>query len=498
MDKISIELAESRVCDIAEYKTYYELTNRICWYDEPNLNGVELPYDDNAEATAQTLVDMPIVAKYVVDENGEPNLGGHEAKRDGNGDIVFNTVPVGTHTGVEIKKEEVELPSGEKKKLPVLYATQKVWKRYKNYCEAILRLFNAGKLHSSWEISSSEYTFKDGIKILTNYVFEGNAFLGDNVPPAYGNTAKVTALSTEGEIMAASAIAKDVIEQAEMPEENKVEAPVAETAPAEETESVAETEPVAEEEVVEEIAEPTENAEPQPTEEPTPDEGETPPLTGDEIYEALWAWVRESRTDDNWVYLAYWFPADNLFWTHNVDTEAEFEFTEHGYTVDGRVITVGEGRPITLKVSPRGFNAEIERLESEKNDLAAQIVEDNTALSEKDNHIAELEMVKQKYDEIVAEREKNERDEKIAELRDFAKSSGVVTEDEIREGDIASMINALNEKDIKALIADRLVEKIARKPKSEKHISTSVRTEIVSDAPVKDNGAAEFRKYLHN
>lgn len=471
MDKISIELAESRVCDIAEYKTYYELTNRICWYDAPNLNGVELPYDDNAEAEAKTLIDMPIVAKYVIDENGEPNLGGHEAKKDGNGEIIFNTVPVGTHTSVEIKKEEVELPSGEKKELPVLYATQKVWKRYKNYCEAILRLFKAGKLHSSWEISSSEYTFKDGIKILTSYVFEGNAFLGDNVPPAYGNTAKVTALSTEGEVMAASAIAKDVIEQAKSPEDNKIE----ETA--EEPVGGGEPEPVGE----------------SAAEDPAAD---IPPLTNEDIFGAICLWFREHR-GDAWSYIAFWFPSDNLFWTHSED-ETTFEFTEYAYTIDGHELSIGEGRPITLKVSPRDINAEIDRLESEKNDLAEQIVEHNKALSEKDEQIAELETVKAKYDEIVAEQEKNERVERIAELRDFAKSSGVITEDEIREGDIASMIDGLKVNDIKAIIADRLVEKMARKPKSEKHISTSVRTEIASETPVKDNGAAEFRKYLYN
>lgn len=481
MDKISIELAESRVCDIAEYKTYYELTNRICWYDAPNLNGVELPYDDNAEAEAKTLIDMPIVAKYVIDENGEPNLGGHEAKKDGNGEIIFNTVPVGTHTSVEIKKEEVELPSGEKKELPVLYATQKVWKRYKNYCEAILRLFNAGKLHSSWEISSSEYTFKDGIKILTSYVFEGNAFLGDNVPPAYGNTAKVTALSTEGEVMAASAIAKDVIEQAETPEDNKIEEPVAE-----------DVEPAAPVESVEADGADTDGAQAEETA-----AEEDPPMTNDEIYEALWNWVRARRTDNEWFYIAFWFPADNLFWTHG-EYDPMFEFVEYPYEIDGRTVTVGEGRPIALKVSPRDVNEQIEKLENEKNDLAEQIIEHNKALSEKNKQIAELETVKAKYDEIVAEQEKNERVERIAELRDFAKSSGVITEDEIREGDIASMIDDLKVNDIKAIIADRLVEKMARKPKSEKHISTSVRTEIASETPVKDNGAAEFRKYLYN
>ena len=68
----------AEIVDVAEHSTYLELTSRICYYDAPNLNGDMLPYDDTTLDRAQTLVNMPVQAKYRVNANGEASLGGHE------------------------------------------------------------------------------------------------------------------------------------------------------------------------------------------------------------------------------------------------------------------------------------------------------------------------------------------------------------------------------------------------------------------------------------
>ena len=111
MEKININFA-SKTIDIAEHENYILLTNRVCYLDEPNGNGVCLPYDD-PDATAEmtkTLIDMPVVAKYVCDEDGEPNLGGHEAYIDEEtGEIAFATTPIGVHTDAYIKEDTVTL-----------------------------------------------------------------------------------------------------------------------------------------------------------------------------------------------------------------------------------------------------------------------------------------------------------------------------------------------------------------------------------------------------
>ena len=57
----------SKTIDIAENNLYLELTNRMCYYDERNLNDVLLPYKDVEEMAlecAKSLINMPVQAAY--------------------------------------------------------------------------------------------------------------------------------------------------------------------------------------------------------------------------------------------------------------------------------------------------------------------------------------------------------------------------------------------------------------------------------------------------
>ena len=93
------------VINIAEHTTYLELTSRVCYYDEPNLNNDMLPYDDTTEEKAKTLVNMPVQAKYKVSPTGEPTFSGHEMVKKKDGTVDFKTSSIGTHTE-EYKKNE--------------------------------------------------------------------------------------------------------------------------------------------------------------------------------------------------------------------------------------------------------------------------------------------------------------------------------------------------------------------------------------------------------
>ena len=90
----------SNVIELSEHKTYIELTRRLCYYDYPNLNGVQLN-SDTAEERAQTLLMQPVVAKYKKFLNKD-DLGGHECSVDSKGNITFGTVPIGVNVSVEI------------------------------------------------------------------------------------------------------------------------------------------------------------------------------------------------------------------------------------------------------------------------------------------------------------------------------------------------------------------------------------------------------------
>ena len=81
----------SKTVELAESETYLEMTNRLCYYDAPNANGVMLP-SDGAKERAETLVDMPVVARYRVNAKGEPDLGGHECYINPvTGEVEFHT-----------------------------------------------------------------------------------------------------------------------------------------------------------------------------------------------------------------------------------------------------------------------------------------------------------------------------------------------------------------------------------------------------------------------
>ncbi len=63
-----------QVIDIAEHTSYLELTSRVCFYDEPNLNNDMLPSDETTLERANSLVNMPVQAKYRLSPSGEPTF----------------------------------------------------------------------------------------------------------------------------------------------------------------------------------------------------------------------------------------------------------------------------------------------------------------------------------------------------------------------------------------------------------------------------------------
>lgn len=202
----------SSAVELSESKTYIDVLQRLCFYGEPNYNSVMLPVED-AEERAQTLVNQPVVAKYTTTA-GKPDLGGHECTRMRDGSVSFGTAAIGTHTSVFVKEDTVNI-DGVAKTLPCLFANMRIWTRNHNIVSAIKRLFNENRLHSSWELLVSDYEFKDGIKVLKDYVFEANALLGTNNPPAYGEAAIALSLAeseTAPETIIAEALAMDLIE----------------------------------------------------------------------------------------------------------------------------------------------------------------------------------------------------------------------------------------------------------------------------------------------
>ncbi len=200
----------STAMELSENPNYIELTNRLCYYGEPNLNNVTLPVE-GAEERAKTLVLQPVVAKYKM-ISGKPDLGGHEYHVDSKGNGTFGTENIGVHESVEVREDTVPV-NGETRTLPCLFAKSRIWTRNTNVVSAIKRLFSEGRLHSSWEIMVSDFEYKDGAKVLKDYTFTSNALLGTNSSPAYGEAASALSMAETGEqpeLIIAEALAKDL------------------------------------------------------------------------------------------------------------------------------------------------------------------------------------------------------------------------------------------------------------------------------------------------
>ena len=446
MHKERIVLSSQSVA-LAEYKTYLLLENRVCYYGAPNANGVSLSLE-TAEQYAQTLVDMPVYAKYVPNMNGDPSFGGHEAYLDEDGEVAFDTIAIGVHTSVDVRPDVVETAEGKYETLPCLFATQKIWTRNKNIVAAVKRLFTEGKLYNSWEISYDTCRYMEGgQKELIDYTFEGNCFLGvDNFNfPAYGPDAKVISLSdlqkSDAAMLVATAAAKDVAEANMNDEEGgeqrmNIDENVVENENAEVNTSNSE--------VVEEQTDETQEVE----------------ASVEEMVEAEETEIVEVSEEDE----------------ENAESKEEAPVDE-----------------------PSEEAEEDSHEKSEESDSATSTIEVLTdrlaemakALRESQEEIERLNSALEKY--LAAEKET-----KIAELKKYVQDSGCFSEDEIEGEEISSLISGLDKASLAEMIADRTVEAVRKNSEaSEKKSFASVSVSISSDGEEKRDSRAIMHKFLY-
>lgn len=486
MDKI---LTPGSYIELAESNTALHLTNLVCYYDEVNGNNVMLRYGDTEEEQAetleraQTLCMMPVYAKCKRDSKGRDNFGSHEVKIDPvTKEYTFGTVPIGVHESVSIEEHEVETYSGEIKKLPCLIAKQIIWKRNKNAVSAIRRLFAEHKLRNSWEIMTHEYEFKSGKKILTNYEFMGNVFLGSSVAPAYGNASKVLEVASqegfdEVEIMIADALYQDSIEQKievnEVTDEMKIETAEEVLDPQPETSEVDAPE---EQPTVETSEESIQSG--QPVEEGSePEKVETSALTDHDIHKLLTKTWHENHPGQ-YVYCAFLFPGEKLAWMHSYEM-LDTEFVQVSYNIENDDLIITEEVNVKIALPVREL--------SQKYQAVSQKVEDLT------NEVSELSKCKEKLDAIEAAEQKEKHDKEVAELRKYAVESECFTDNEIAE--MQSMFEEVKTLEVKVMVCDRMMAKKAVEVSAvEETAPEAPKTNLEEDAPI--DYVASVRNYL--
>lgn len=475
----------SKTIEIAETDTYLELTNRVCFYDEPNLNNVELLSEDALEK-AQTLVNMPVVAKYT-QVNGKPSFKGHEVYIDADGDIAFGTDSIGTHISVEIKDDNVDV-KGVIKTLPCLFAKYRIWKRNKNVVAAVQRLYSEDKLYSSWELSTLAYEFKNGVKKLSDYIFLSNCLLGfENAFPAYGTDARAISMSEcAPELLVAEAFAQDLLLQESEDDKllngNKKNEPVVAEEPI--VEPVVTEEPVIAEEPVVEPVEPEEPiAEPIVSEEPVV---VVEPVTEPDV-SALTDYDLRVKLNNacraklgSWCWVSYLFPTEQECWVV-YDSETETDYKLFTYVVNNDEVEVSEPVDVKLVVEVKQVNNTFAEL-NEKIDTL------NNSLVEASSIISDLNMYKEKFEEAEQLKIAAEQDEKRNALKLFATKSGFITEEELETSEeIKVLIETVNETGIKSIIAERFMKTLDEKKVVETSTEKTVEDKAIASIVIGDN-----------
>ena len=422
----------SNVIELSEHKTYIELTRRLCYYDYPNLNGVQLN-SDTAEEKAQSLLMQPVVAKYKRIRNKD-DLGGHECSVDNNGNVTFGTVPIGVNVAVEIKNDTVNI-NNNTVETPCLFATSRIWTRNKNVCSAIKRLFAEGKLHSSWEILTENAEYVNNVKILKDYVFEADALLGSTSNPAYGECATTLCVASaeDPEILLSEAIANDFnIDNSETKEDK--------TLKIKENESVVTSENENADVVTDEVVETSQETENVETTETTE--------TVSEAREAKAEKIEDTTADEN-------------------TEKSEESNSDNTDTSNEEVVSDTDTIIANLK---------------------QEIVEKNDAIIKANEEIANLKAVneslvqyKEMYEKVEAEKAADELAKKKKCLSEYAVRSGYISSEEIESSEeIKKLIEAVDENGIKAIIVDRLMAQKNDVVVETSEATTPVTTEVAS------------------
>ena len=507
----------SKAIDIAENDLYLEITNRLCYYDDKNLNNVMLPYkgfEESALENAKTLINMPVQAKYRKINNMD-DLGSHEMHVLPNGEVEFLTESIGTHISIEIKDDTVTTVSGDTKTLPCLFAKCRIWKRNSNMIAAVKRLYESdGGLNSSWEISTSEYEYKAGVKILKDYAFLANTFLGSTTTPAYNGTSKAISLSSlsEDELLVAEALSLDLsenqtgtfdINNEPEKEENSLKKDKNTVLSSDNSakEVSTNTENVSDATTDTNVESDTAEAEVKEDKKDVTDDSastETSALTSYDLRVRISKACRDKY--DDWCWVAYLFPEEHEVWCE-YDGESELDYLKFTYTVENDVVTVSEPEKVSLTVSVKDINttvSEYEKTIAEKDDLIVKASSEITSLKSENT---ELSQYKEKFTQMEQEKVAAELAQKKEDLIASVVKSGQITREEIEKSEeFSGYVENLDKKSLMAIVGERLSASVDKKNEAEIETSETkndvhVASNLNTDDEVVD-GATIMRNFL--
>ena len=441
-----------------------------------NKNGVAL--DRNTiENWMSTLKNKPLVGKIKMRYDGEYDFTGHNVREvekvDENGnkyrEVEFDTEAFGTFFDVAIETINDK---------EYIVASCEIWKRFTKACEIIVNRIQEGSLSTSWEISVEKSTqgIIDGLmtKIIQAGRFIGHCLLGKNVSPAYDSSGLLEIASTNYDMEFAEALSQDILSQGldiknEAKEENNLQSNI-ETQVAEENveETVVET-PVAETTESSTETEVTENK----------DETEFSQLTEYDLRKKICEACRAKL--DKWCWISFHFPVEKEVWLEVDGRESELDFVRMTYTVENDTITVSDPEEVKLTVSIADVNTKIAELEAEVSTKDEAIIKSGEEIARLKTEISELSPFKEKFEKAEQERIENELKEKKETIISSITKSGLITREEIEASEeLKGYVENLDEKSLKAVLADRYIASLSENNTEVSETKTEVETETAS------------------
>ena len=430
MEKI---LISSKPISSEQYKNYKEAKWMISELDAWDLNG-RFMSKEVGEKCHKSIIGYPIVAKLITDKKGNPvDFGGHEVtkKKDSEGNISykFNTVPIGS-----ILDSNIEAIDGKE----CIVISTKLWSdRFPEYFTVLDKLWEDGKVSSSWELAVNEWEETDEGKILKDVEFLGNCILGSTVEGAVPGAGMLEyAEINNDEIALASALRNDIDKNNEVGEKMNENENI--TKANENPENI--------------TAENDENVNPDNVSEENvnadntnKDNKQTSALTSYDIETKLESLVCK----DGYGYPSYIFPEEHYAlcrsWKDN-----SLDFTKVNYSVSDNDVEIISTEKVSLVVEVKDMNTFV----AEKNDA---IIKMDSEIAELKTKVESLEKDSAELAEIKKQNEEAELKKKQDEVAEYAKSSGYFTDEEMDSDEFKNLIAEADINSVKAIIADKCV-----------------------------------------
>lgn len=504
-------ILNSKPLEVASYKNYKEATFLISVLDQPDLYGRIIP-KESGEKYCKTIIGYPVVAKLKKNIFGQvSDFEGHgliEVKaKNGKKKKKFTTQAIGSVLDAWTETREVDGYEGEQE---CILCKTKLWtSRFPEYYKVFDKLWEQGKVQSSWELTATKVETEGEFKIYKIFEFIGTCCLGSSKTPAVPGAGVIEYAELDDyEAELAEALEKDMAdldienedkEEVNLAEKEKKDTPVEDTENKETTtpetvdeaeckkkKATAECDPKKKKSTCAEVddeaecapkkkktscAGTEEDAECNPKKKKTScaeveeseEVPETASLTDYDLYKKINEACRKA-IDCCWGYVSYWFPEDKTVWYKPDNAENQLDFKLFTYEVVDDEVTVSDPQDVKLTVSVVDVNEVIAEKDEKIGALTAELEIKDDAVIKAGEKISKLNVEVSElkpYKEAVEKAEKERIEAEIAEAKQTLKNNmlktKLFTEEEIAEADIAELIEARNETAIKNLIAERYI-----------------------------------------